>query len=225
MLNSENIFKVNPNNKLLLISLLMLAAIKPALYLIISHSGLEQNYYVSLIEQAVLIIILCTSAITIGKIKLSQIGIDVWKKWNSTNKIVFFIITPIIIIIFSYVFIARVELFLSHSELYKIGILILFREFLYGFYQELLYRGILQTEFIKRWGFWIGTIISNLVFTFGPEHFHFYKANTIGFVFMFCLGLLFSIIFYRSKNLVSVGIWHGIGNVFIDGLGILVSKI
>jgi membrane protease YdiL (CAAX protease family) len=225
MIIGENIFKANPNNRLLLISLLMLIAIKPALDLIISHYGLEQNYYISLIEQVTLIIILCTSAITISKIRLSQIGIDAWKKWNTASKKVFFIVTPIIMIIFSSIFIARVEIFMNHSELYGIGSLILLREFLYGFYQELLYRGILQTELIKRWGFWIGTIISNLVFTFGPEHFHFYKSTHIGFVLMFCLGLLFSFIFYRSKNLVSVGIWHGIGNVFIDGLGISVSMI
>jgi membrane protease YdiL (CAAX protease family) len=225
MINGENIFKANPNNKLLLISLLMLIAIKPAMDLIINHYGLGQNYYISLIEQVTLIIILCVSAIIIGNIRLSQIGIDAWKNWNTTNKIVFFIVTPIIIIIFSYIFYAGVKLFLNHSELYGIGFVILFRAFLYGCYQELLYRGILQTELVKRWGFWIGTIISNLVFTFGPEHFHFYKSNHIGFAYMFCLGLLFSFIFYRSKNLISVGIWHGIGNIFIDGLRILISII
>jgi uncharacterized protein len=225
MINGENIFKANPNNKLLLISLLMLIAIKPAIDLIISHYGLEQNYYISLFEQVALILILSISAIKIGKIGLNQIGIDSWKKWNKTNKIVFSIVTPIIIIIFSYIFFAGVKIFMNHSELYGIGSLILLRAFLYGFYQELLYRGILQTELIKRWGFWFGTIISNLVFTFGPEHFHFYNSSHIGFAYMFCLGLLFSFIFYRSKNLISVGIWHGIGNAFIDGLRILISMI
>ncbi len=62
--------------------------------------------------------------------------------------------------------------------------------------------------------------ISNIVFTFGPEHFHFYKTNSIGFVFIFCLGLLFSFLYYRFKNLTTIGIWHGIGNIFIDGLEI-----
>lgn len=203
----------------------MLIVIKPAVDLIISHFRLEQNYYISLIEQVTLIIILCVSAIIVGKIRLSQIGIEAWKKWNKTNKIVFSVVTPIIMIIFTSVFFSRVYIFLSHSELYGIGFVILLREFLYGFYQELLYRGLLQTALIKRWGFWIGTIISNLIFTFGPEHFHFYKSTHMGFVFMFCLGLLFSFIFYRSRNLVSVGIWHGIGNVFVDGLGIITSMI
>ena len=203
----------------------MLIVIKPAVDLIISHFRLEQNYYISLIEQATLIIILCVSATTVGKIKLSQIGIEAWKKWNKTNKIIFFVVTPIIIVIFTSIFFARVIIFLNHSELYGMGFLILLREFLYGFYQELLYRGLLQTELIKRCGFWIGTIISNLVFTFGPEHFHFYKSTHMGFVFMFCLGLLFSFIFYRSRNLISIGIWHGIGNVFVDGLGIITSMV
>lgn len=223
MIIGENIFKASPNNKLVLISLLMLVAIKPAMDLVISHLGLGHNNYIDLVEQVALIIILCASAVTIGKIGLNQIGIDAWKKWNPTNKNIFLIATPIILIVFILIFMVRVKIFLNHSELYKIGSVILLREFLYGCYQELLYRGILQTELIKRWGFWVGTIISNLVFTFGPEHFHFYKSAHIGFVFMFGLGLLFSFIFYRSRNLVAVGIWHGIGNVFIDGLGILVS--
>ena len=114
---------------------------------------------------------------------------------------------------------------MNHSGLYGIGSVIFLRYFLYGFYQELLYRGILQVELIKRWGFWIGTIISNLIFTFGPEHFHFYTSTPIGFAAMFCLGLLFSILFYRLKNIVSVGIWHGIGSVFIDGFRILFQMI
>jgi membrane protease YdiL (CAAX protease family) len=225
MIMGENIFKANPNNKLLMIFILMLALVKPAIDFLVNRLGLGGDHYVSLIEQILLIIILCISIIMIGEIRLSQIGVVDWKNWDVKNKRIFFIVTPIVLIVFSFLFISNLKVLMNHSGLYVIGSVIFLRYFLYGFYQELLYRGILQTELIKRWGFWIGTIISNLVFTFGPEHFHFYKANTIGFVFMFCLGLLFSIIFYRSKNLVSVGIWHGIGNVFIDGLGILVSKI
>lgn len=221
----ESIFKANPNNKLLMISVLMLVCIKPALDFILGYLGLDNNHYVSLIEQIILIAILCISVIKIGNIRLSQIGIDAWKNWDQKNKRIFFIVTPIVLIAFSLLFISNLKTLMNHSELYEIGFVIFLRVFLYGFYQELLYRGILQTELIKRWGFWIGTIISNLIFTFGPEHFHFYTSTSIGFAVMFCLGLLFSIIFYRSKNLVSVGIWHGIGSIFIDGFRILFQML
>jgi len=211
-----------PNNKFLLIFILVIA-IQQISSFIIDQLNFENDHYMLLIQQIILIFLLGIAVKKFGKTKLSQIGIYSWQNWSKKNKWILFIVTPIVIMIFSFTFFSRTEILINHSELFAIGSIILLREFLYGFYQEFLYRGILQTELVKRWGVWIGITVSNLVFTFGPEHFHFYKSNLVGFAFMFCLGLLFSFLYYRFKNLITIGIWHGIGNVFIDGLGILIS--
>ncbi len=211
-----------PNNKFLLIFILVIA-IQQISSFIIDQLNFENDHYMLLIQQIILIFLLGIAVKKFGKTKLSQIGIYSWQNWSKKNKWILFIVTPIVIMIFSFTFFSRTEILINHSELFAIGSIILLREFLYGFYQEFLYRGILQTELVKRWGVWTGITVSNLVFTFGPEHFHFYKSNLVGFAFMFCLGLLFSFLYYRFKNLITIGIWHGIGNVFIDGLGILIS--
>lgn len=211
-----------PNNKFLLIFILVIA-IQQISSFIIEQLNFENDHYMLLIQQIILIFLLGIAVKKFGKTKLSQIGIYSWQNWSKKNKWILFIVTPIVIMIFSFTFFSRTEMLINHSELFAIGSIILLREFLYGFYQEFLYRGILQTELVKRWGVWTGITVSNLVFTFGPEHFHFYKSNLVGFAFIFCLGLLFSFLYYRFKNLITIGIWHGIGNVFIDGLGILIS--
>ncbi len=208
--------------RFLLIFILMII-IQYALSYLTDQINFGGNQYISLIQQFILIFLLCLFLGKIGKTKLSEIGIFPWYKWNKKDRWIFFIVTPIIFIIFSFSFFSRIEVLKNHSELFAIGSIVILREFIYGFYQEFLYRGILQTDLVKRWGSWIGITISNIVFTFGPEHFHFYKTNSIGFVFIFCLGLLFSFLYYRFKNLTTIGIWHGIGNIFIDGLGILIS--
>lgn len=92
---------------------------------------------------------------------------------------------------------------------------------LWGFYQELIYRGVLQTELSRRFGAIAGALAANLAFTFGPLHFyHFERFSTdptgtsIMFAAIFGIGLVFAIIFGRSRNLMLVGLLHGIGNVF-----------
>jgi membrane protease YdiL (CAAX protease family) len=95
---------------------------------------------------------------------------------------------------------------------------------IWGFYQELLYRGIVQTELVRRWGTVVGILTSNLIFTFGPLHdYHFLLARKNPshlwiFAGIFAIGLFFAIVFKRSGNLWIVGIMHGLGDWFIDGL-------
>ena len=40
----------------------------------------------------------------------------------------------------------------------------------YGFYQEVVYRGMLQSELVRRWGAFAGVLVANLLYTFGPLH-------------------------------------------------------
>jgi membrane protease YdiL (CAAX protease family) len=103
---------------------------------------------------------------------------------------------------------------------------VIFTNFLWGFYQELVYRGILQTELVRRLGFMLGILVSNFLFTFGPLHFYHFSHRVSGralpvFIGVFLMGLFFGVLFRRSGNLAIVGILHGLGNCYIDGLGTL----
>ena len=93
--------------------------------------------------------------------------------------------------------------------------------FLWGFYQEVMYRGVLQTELVRRLGSWPGILAANVLFTFGPLHFyHFYEPAPAFPMFagIFAIGLFFAVLFLRSGNLWMVGIFHGLGDSYVVGL-------
>lgn len=92
----------------------------------------------------------------------------------------------------------------------------------WGFYQELVYRGALQTELTRRMGGLWGALAANVAFTFGPLHFyHLTEENSpvskaIMFMAVFAIGAVFAFIFHRTRNLWLVGVLHGIGNAFMN---------
>ena len=92
----------------------------------------------------------------------------------------------------------------------------------WGFFQEMVYRGLLQKTLSEKLGDTQGILISNLVFTFGTVHFHHYQyiAENLWhlkyFAFIFAAGLFFAWIYKRYNNLWLAGLFHGIGNVYLD---------
>jgi membrane protease YdiL (CAAX protease family) len=91
----------------------------------------------------------------------------------------------------------------------------------FGFYQEVVYRGILQSEFVRRWGALIGILSANVFYTFGPLHWYYFAAQRSlavpMFASTFAIGLFFGFLFWRSGNLWIVAVIHGIGNAYIVG--------
>ena len=91
--------------------------------------------------------------------------------------------------------------------------------FIHGFTQELVYRGMLQTELTRRWGTIAGVLASNVLYTFGPLHADYYLRDASAalpmFAAVFAMGLLFALHFHRSGNLWIVGIMHGMGQAYI----------
>lgn len=89
----------------------------------------------------------------------------------------------------------------------------------FGFYQELVYRGMMQLELVRRWGAPIGILFTNVLYTFGPLHWHSFasRASIAGpmFASVFAIGLFFGILYWRSRNLWIVAIFHAIGNAYI----------
>ena len=151
---------------------------------------------------------------------LSRIGLYRWREWNSTEKSYFVQTFLIANVIFSVVFADRLRAIAEPSLWGRVGI-VFATSFLWGCYQEVMYRGVLQTELVRRLGSWPGVLAANVLFTFGPLHFyHFHEPAPAlpMFAGIFAIGLFFAVLFLRSGNLWMVGIFHGLGDSYIVGL-------
>lgn len=84
----------------------------------------------------------------------------------------------------------------------------------WGIVQELLYRGWLQTELVRRFGPPVGVLAANAAFTFGPLHFdQLLGADGVRWGFLaavFATGLFFGILYRRSGNLWIPAVLHGL---------------
>ena len=189
----------------------------------------DRNWW-PLVQVTVLIVLVCWLVISFAQVRLSQLGLYSWLRWSRTEKFYFLQIVPISIIVFSFFVSASLKVLWARPNLWEIELFIFVPQMIWGFYQEFLYRGVLQTELVRRWGTRTGILVSNLVFTFGPLHaYHFLEARGNPahlwiFAAIFGIGLFFAILFKRSGNLWIVGVMHGLGDWFIDGLA-KVSKL
>ncbi len=175
-------------------------------------------------------ILLAIALLLIGsfaRLKLSHIGLYPWRDWTTIEKSYFIQVFLLANLIFTLLFAKRLQSVLAESSTWGSASLVLLTYFVWGFYQEVVYRGILQTELVRRWGSVPGILVSNILYTFGPLHFyHFFDgplAETIPmFASIFAIGLFFAVIFRRSGNLGMVGIFHGLGDLYITGLASLI---
>jgi len=158
-------------------------------------------------------------------VKLAQIGLYRWRNWNVTEKSYLIQVVVVANVVFGLLFASRLRMIGANPGLWwrpaAIAVVI---NFVWGFHQELVYRGILQTELVRRWGSVAGILVSNLLFTFGPLHFYHFASRAPGqalpmFAGIFVIGLFFGVVFRRSGNLAIVCILHGLGNCYIEGLG------
>ena len=160
--------------------------------------------------------------IALARLRPSDLGLFRWRDWSTTEKSYFVQIIIIAIIIFSAVLGASLARRIAANG--AITLLTVFVPYLfYGFYQELVYRGLLQREFVHRWGAALGVILANSLYTFGPLHWHYFEqpfstAATL-FAATFAIGLFFALVYLRSGNLWLAGIFHAIGNAFIVSSG------
>ena len=89
----------------------------------------------------------------------------------------------------------------------------------FGFYQEVVCRGMVQTELSRRWGAVAGVLVANVIYTFGPLHWVYFasplRSAAPMFLAVFLIGLFFGVVFARSGNLWLVSVFHAIGNAYI----------
>jgi membrane protease YdiL (CAAX protease family) len=211
--------------RLLLVFLFLELAVRPLLLYGSRQLALTSRPWWPIVQVVFLVTLACWLVKGFAGVPLSQLGLRSWRRWSKTEKLYLLQVVPIAIVIFSFVRFAALQRLLARPDLYPVAALVYVSEMIWGFYQELMYRGVLQTELTRRWGPGAGILLGNLIFTFGPLHaYHFLAARGNPshlwiFAAIFSIGLLFAVLFRRSGNLWMIAIMHGIGDSFIDGLG------
>ena len=150
----------------------------------------------------------------------ASIGLNPWRTWSATERSYFIQAVLIGNAVFILVRGPALGAVASDSSLWGLACVTALTQLAWGVYQELVYRGILQTALVSRLGPAAGILIANTLFAFGPLHFyHFASRNALPmFAGIFAIGLFFSLLYWRSGNLWMVGILHGIGDAYMDGL-------
>ena len=155
----------------------------------------------------------------IAGLRLSQLGFRRWRDWTVTERSYFLQVVIIANVVFPVVFAAPLGNRMAQPgmawNLWSVFVPYLF----FGFYQELVYRGMVQLELVRRLGVPVGILVANVLYTFGPLHSYYFssRASLAGpmFASIFVMGLFFGVVFRRSGNLWIVAIFHAIGNAYV----------
>lgn len=154
-------------------------------------------------------------------VRLSELGFRRWREWGATERSYFVQLLIIANVVFPVVFAGRLRMMLGEPSVGRTVWYVFVPYLFFGFYQEVVYRGMLQTELVRRWGPPLGILASNVLYTFGPLHsYHFLSRSSLAipmFASIFAIGLFFGALFRRSGNLWIVAVIHGIGNSYIAG--------
>ncbi len=106
----------------------------------------------------------------VAGLRLRQIGLCPWREWTPVERSYFIQLLVLANVVFPFVFANRLMLILAEpaalSIIWKGFVPYLF----FGFYQEVVYRGMVQFELVRRWGAFMGILIANILYTFGPLH-------------------------------------------------------
>lgn len=169
--------------------------------------------------QIALVVIL---ARTVAGVTPRQLGLRSWARWNAIERSWFVQGGLLATVVFALVS-EPVRSVAQTPALWAASVVALPWSLMWGFYQELVYRSILQTELVRRWGTVVGILAANALYTFGPLHFyHFADGNLSAAAPMmaaiFAIGLYFGLLFDRTRNLWMVGVFHGLGNWYTVGL-------
>jgi membrane protease YdiL (CAAX protease family) len=183
----------------------------------LAHARLELAFLPLWLEMLVYLG-LAVIAVRVAGVRWSDVGFARWADWNATEKSYLVEVVILVNIVFVVLFGGKLRAALADpSVVWRIFI----PYFIFGFYQEVIYRGILQTELVRRWGAVRGILVSNALFTFGPLHSAYFWSGVSVAVPMlaaiFAIGLVFAMVFHRTANLWIAGIMHAFGNAYAVG--------
>jgi membrane protease YdiL (CAAX protease family) len=201
------------------VRLLAIAIVVEALRLV-AVKGLYQAVPLLIL---VLLFLVCALLLVrfVAGLRFRQIGFYPWREWTPVEKSYFIQLLVLANVVFSFVFASHLRLIWAQPA----ALSILWNGFVpylfFGFYQEVVYRGMVQSDLVRRWGAIAGILVANLLYTFGPLHWnYFWSRSAVAvpmFAAIFAIGLFFGVLFRRSGNLWIVAVMHGIGNAYIVG--------
>jgi membrane protease YdiL (CAAX protease family) len=224
---SERAYSSRQGVRLLIVFLFLEALARPSLDLGGARLGLTSHIWWMGVKIAFLMLTAWLLVTGYAKVRLAELGLRGWSLWTRTEKHFFPQIMIITLVVFGFNASSGIAALWGRRDVGRILVFVCVPQLIWGFYQEFVYRGIVQTELVRRWGTWPGILVGNLIFTFGPLHFyHFalarhHPAHLWIFPAIFAIGLYFAVVYHRSGNLWIVGTLHGVGDWFIDGLGIV----
>jgi membrane protease YdiL (CAAX protease family) len=166
-----------------------------------------------------LLLALGVAAVPLTGMTFSQIGFRPWGEWTPTERSYFLQVIVIANVVFPLVLgTALLNRFAAAGIAATLWTVFL-PYLAYGFYQEIVYRGMVQSQLARRHGAAAGILGANVLYTFGPLH-HYYWANypsqaVAMFAAVFAVGLLFGLLYLRSGNLWIVGVMHALGNAYM----------
>lgn len=202
--------------RLLLAFVLVGLVLHPALGALARAAGLAHESWV---RPAIVVTLLVAVILVMAWLVRSSgatIGLHRWGAWTPRERIYLLTVAPLAIVAFGVMFRAHFEQLAETEGWTHVLLVSLPTGLLWGIVQELIYRGLLQTELVRRLGPISGVLIANLVFTFGPLHFNdFGLATHTGphwsmFAAIFGIGLFFGLVYQRSGNLWIPALLHGI---------------
>ena len=206
--------------RLLLIFLLLEAAIGPRLTL---FALLGWPQLPAWLRVPVLLALALALIRFVARVGFVPLGFRTWRAWTPAEKSYFIQVFVLANLVFGTLQGGRLRAIAAEPALWGPVALAFATHLVWGFYQELMYRGILQSELVRRWGAVPGILVSNLLFTFGPLHIYHLAGRTLPealpmFAAIFAIGLFFGLTFHRSGNLIMIGVFHGVGDAWMTGL-------
>jgi membrane protease YdiL (CAAX protease family) len=190
--------------------------LQPALPALARATGLAHSFWIAPAIVAGLLVATILTMAWFVRAGGGAIGLRPWSAWSARERIYLVTVAPLAIVVFGILFRGRFERLAEVQGWTRLWLLSVPTGLLWGFVQELLYRGFLQTELVRRMGAVPGVLLANLVFTFGPLHFNYFGLGTGSgpnwgmFAAIFGIGLFFGIVYQRSGNLWIPALLHGI---------------
>jgi membrane protease YdiL (CAAX protease family) len=154
-------------------------------------------------------------------VRLTDLGFRPWSDWSATERSWFVQVLIIANLVFPLVLLQPIMARLQQGSMAQ-NLLTVFVPYLFfGFYQEVVYRGMLQSS-LERWlGALLAVVVANVLFTFGPLHWYYVTSRNLPMLgAIFAIGLYFGVLYQRSRNLWLPAVFHAIGNAYmVWGLG------
>lgn len=147
------------------------------------------------------------------------LGLRRWGDWTTTETSYFLQVLVLANVVFPAVLAGPLRDRLAQSTAMAVLTTAFLPYLAYGFYQEVVYRGMVQRDLERRWGAAPGILVANALYTFGPLHWNYFSSRPALAVPMlaatFVMGLFFGLLFKRSGNLWLPAVFHALGNAYV----------